>query len=247
VDPAALSVIPRAGVTERDRGAEDAALVAEWVTPRVLEVLRDALEPFAVAAFRDDIIEQALETARLTQVPTHGPALRDFVEGCLADSVESILGPDKADLFGDSIERVLHAAAVEYESAIKKVRARVRPLVLVASMDPARSEELEKFLASRANVEHLPDPEVIHHVLAAGVVSAIVIDCTSVPLDSGAISDIAASAGTHSRVLLWGASKEIEAAFHAEGARGVIGCAATAHVRHVAMLTLALVDEMARG
>ncbi|MCS6798535.1 MAG: hypothetical protein NZ898_08390, partial [Myxococcota bacterium] len=117
-----------------------------------------------------------------------------------------------------------------------------QPLVLVATPEPTRAEELARLLQGRAQVEPLPDLDVVPHVLAASVASAVVLDCGAASLESSDVQQLAASASPACRLLLWGASPELESAFHLAGARDVVGCAPGASARHVARMLAALLD-----
>lgn len=207
---------------------------------RALRVLREALEPHVRRSEVDRVIASALDMARLSELPPIGQPMRAFVEVHVVDALEAMIGPDAADRFDDGIDLLLHAIAIEHESAPAPRRADRDKLVLVASLDSERVAALSRALARHANVEMIPDVASLPAILWADLASVVVIDCTSVDIDELTLDELPASMCREGRVLLWGASKEVEQRFMARAESAWLSCAKGASAGHVANLVLAL-------
>lgn len=203
-------------------------------------MLLDALEPHVPHDAAERVLASALGLAGVEGPPAVGPELRTFVEGHLVDALEAALGPEAADAFEESVDQIMRAAALEHESAPPPRGADLGHLVLVATAVPARSEAIQHALVRHANVEMVADPATLTGILWARLASVLIVDYGSCPLPNHALEEMAAAASSHTRVLLWGAPKYVEAVFSDASGGTWISCSAMATPVHVAQLALAL-------
>lgn len=203
----------------------------------------EALEVVADEGAIDVIVADALAMAGRPEIPTIAEGLRGFLTGNLLDAIEVHAGVDAADRFEESIEIILRAAAVEHESAAAPTRGESGKLVLIASLDRGRVDELGRALAKHADVEPVDDAAALPALAWASLASAIVIDWARFPLDDAMIDELGAGASEGAKLVLWGAPPEIEARLLASQRATWLSCARGATPKHVAGMVLALLSE----
>lgn len=206
-----------------------------------IEVLAD--EAFVAREVALACVDDALSMAGRERIPTIAEGLRAFLSGHVLDAVEARLGPDAADRFEDSIELVMRAVSAQHESAPAPRRGGHGRLVLVASSEADRVAAIARALAKHADVEALTEPSALPAMIWADLASAIVIDWARCPLDPDAVDEIAASAKTGGRLVLWGAPREVEERFLEIGRATWFSCAKGAGPSHVAGIVLALLAD----